>query len=67
MKYAPHYDGFAYWWFSDRANEGMGEGAIPPALFVRLAGGTLERSVAGRYYPTREEAIQALAQAEASK
>jgi hypothetical protein len=63
MTHAPHYDGFAWWWFTDRANEGMGEGVIPHAVFVRLTGGTSERAVAGRYYPTREEAMQVLAQA----
>lgn len=59
----PHYDGIAWWWFTDRA--GMGEGALPHAVFVRLSGGEFEWTVGGRYYSTREEAMQSLAQAKA--
>ena len=62
-EYEPHYDWVAYWWFTDRVEDGMGEGAIPHAVFLRLTAGKYEWSVGGRYYKTRNEALQDLAQA----
>lgn len=61
--YEPHHDWVVYWWYSDRVEDGMGEGAIPHAVFVRLTAGTPEQSVGGRHYKTRNEALQDLAQA----
>ncbi len=62
--YEPYDDGFgAWWWHTDRFNEGMGLGVIPHATFRRSAAGTLMLELGGRCYATREEALQDLAQA----
>ena len=52
------------WWWMCGGNDPCD---LPPAVFDRLTGGELLTPTSGRCYPTREEALQDLAQAEASK